>query len=328
MNFCTKLKLTVNDMESIAKIITENSKFSIVIHTNPDGDCIGSALALARCLRKLGKSADIYCDGEVPSRLSFLLCDDVISTCPDKKYDVCIAVDVAELSMMGALCDTAFTMCKTTCCLDHHGTNNGYCNFNYVEPKASAAGEVIYKLINTLGVKITPDIALPLYVAIASDTGSFRYSNTTPATHAIVSALMETGIDASAVMRRLFEVKTIEQLRLNAEVVSNLKFYENGKICVCIVDEKMLSKYNMSFTEADDIASIPRSIAGVEVGIYIKVKGENDCKVSLRSNEYVDVSAIAKSLGGGGHIRAAGLTVKKGPLETEEIIVELVKKVI
>ncbi len=315
-------------MESIAKIITENSSFSLVIHTNPDGDCIGSAVALAKTLRELGKTADIYCDGEVPTRLSFLAGDDVIATCSKEDYDVCIAVDVAELSMMGALKDTVFTMCKTTCCLDHHGTNSGYCDFNYVDPKASAAGEVIYKLINKLGAKISPDIALPLYVAIASDTGSFRYSNTTSDTHAIVSALMETGIDVSSVMRRLFEVKTIEQLRLNAEVVSNLKFYEDGKICVCIVDEKMLSKYNMSFTEADDIASIPRSIAGVEVGIYVKVKGENECKVSLRSNDYVDVSAIAKSLGGGGHIRAAGLTVEKGPLETEKIVVELVKKVI
>ena len=167
-----------------------------------------------------------------------------------------------------------------------------------------------------------------LYSAIASDTGSFKYSNTTFRTHMVASKLLKVKFDAPMIMRKLFDTKTISQQRLNAEVISKLKFYFDGKVCVAVVDEDMLSRYELAFGEADDIAVLPKSIEGVEVGVYIKVKGENDCKISLRSNDYVDVAQLAKTYGGGGHIRAAGVSIKKSPDEALNMILELVEKVI
>lgn len=315
-------------MKTIAKLLKDNHSIAIAVHVNPDCDCIGSAVALLKTLRAMDKKVYIYCESQIPKRLSFLMSDDYVA-CDDETYDVCLAVDVAEPFLMGKVKENIFDKAKITCCLDHHATNKGYAKYNYVDSKAAAAGEIVFSFIKDyLGENVTDDVAASLYAAIASDTGSFRYSNTTGHTHAVISELMGYNIDAPGIMRILFERKTEEQLRLNSEVVSGLKFYNEGKVCVAVVDRKLLSKYQMAFDEADDIASLPRSIVGVEVGVYIKVKGDRECKVSLRSNEYVDVSAVAKSLGGGGHMRAAGVTVYESEKETEKIILSAIEKVI
>ncbi len=315
-------------MKSIASLLCKNDSIAIAVHVNPDCDCIGSAVALLKALRTMGKKAYIFCDSQVPKRLSFLV-EDGYMTLSDEQYDVCLSVDVAEPFLMGSVKEKIFDKAKITCCLDHHATNNGYAQYNYIDSKAAAAGEIIYSFIKDyLKAPLTDDIAASLYAAIASDTGSFRYSNTTERTHTVASKLIKYNIDAPGIMRILFEQKTAEQLRLNAEVVSGLRFYNDGKVCVAVVDHELLSKYQLAFDEADDIASLPRSIVGVEVGVYIKVKGDSECKVSLRSNEYVDVSAIAKSLGGGGHIRAAGVTVYQSADETERTILSEIEKVI
>lgn len=316
------------NMKKIASIIKRSHSIAIVVHLNPDADCIGSATALLEALRSMGKKADIFCDGDVPNRLSFLVEEGYIST-QYAPYDVCVAVDVAEKSMMGDMEDKVYNISSRKCCIDHHATNKGYTDCNYVDANAAATGEIMYYFIkDCLKTEITESIAMRLYAAIASDTGSFKYSNTTPRTHKTASEIMSVGFDAPRVMRILFEQKTAQQLKLNAEVTSKLRFYMEDRVCIAVVDEQMLSKYSLAFGEADDIATIPRSIVGVEVGVYIKVKGENECKVSLRSNEYVDVSAIAKSLGGGGHVRAAGVTINDSIENTEKIILDLIKKVI
>ncbi len=314
-------------MRKIARLIKKNESIALVVHVNPDADCIGSACALLIALRSMGKKVHIFCDSNVPNRLSFLAEEDFFASCGN--YDVCLTIDVAEKGMMGAMENEIYNRAPVKCCIDHHFTNKGYADYNYIDYKASAAGEIVYQFIKKfLKQEITPDIAMRLYAAIASDTGSFRYSNTTPRTHEIASCLLNTGFDASRVMSTLFERKTSEQLKLNAEVTSNLEFYMENKVCVAVVDEKMLEKYSLAFGEADDIASIPRSIVGVEVGVYIKVKGEKECKVSLRSNEYVDVAQIAKQLGGGGHIRAAGVAVNETREDTKRLILDLIQKVI
>lgn len=315
-------------MKKIADIIQKSDSVALVIHVNPDADCVGTATALVIALRSMGKKADVFCQDPIPGRLSFLVEEGFMCTSKEK-YDVCLCIDVAEEYMMGNVKQDIYDLSDTRCCIDHHSTNKGYADCNYIDAKASAVGEIVYTFIKDfLSLEVTGDMAMRLYAAIASDTGSFRYSNTTSRTHLIAGELMQKDFDAPRVMRILFESKTEAQLRLNAEVIEGLRFYENGKICVAVVDENLLNKYELAFGEADDIASIPRSIVGVEVGVYIKVKGDKLCKASLRSNEYVDVAAIAKALGGGGHIRAAGVTVEENAQRTEEILLELIKKVI
>lgn len=316
-------------MKKIASVLLDAKKIALIIHVNPDSDCVGSAAALALTLRNMGKKADIFCDSDIPNRLSFLVKDKELFGPLDSVYDVCLCVDVAENYMMGKYYGSLFKRTGITCCIDHHGTNSGYAEYNYIDPEASAAGEILYFFIKDyLGQPLTFDSAACLYAAIAGDTGSFRYSNTTCRTHRVAGELIGYGIDNAKIMRLMFEQKTAEQLKLNAEVISGLEFFENGKICVATVDEAMLCKYGINFGEADDIASIPRQITGVEVGVYIKVKGDSDCKLSLRSNEYVDVAEIAKNLGGGGHIRAAGVTLNMTKDDAKRTVLEEIKKVI
>lgn len=316
-------------MNKIASVLKKSKSIAIVTHVNPDSDCIGSGVALALALRNIGKKADVFCDSDIPARLSFLVTDEDIIKKQEEKYEVCLAVDVAESGMMGRYFESLFQNAEITCCIDHHGTNKGYADFNYIDSFAGAAGEIVYSFIkDELSIPITVDIATCLYAAIAGDTGSFRYSNTTVNTHKIVGELIDKGIDSARIMRLMFEQKTLEQLRLNAEVISNLEFFEDGKICVATVDEEMLTRIGINFGELDDIASIPRQIVGVEVGVYIKIKGEQECKVSLRSNEYADVAEIAKNLGGGGHVRAAGVTLNMTKEKAKACIVEEIKKVI
>ena len=309
------------EITQIANVIKENETIALAVHKNPDSDCIGSASALLLALRSLGKKVHIFVDGNLPARISFLTEEDYFLAEP-MEFDVCIAVDVASLPLMGCVKEQVYDKAKIKCCIDHHETNHGYADYNYVDGKAAAAGELMYFFIKDyLGVEVTSEIALRLYAAIASDTGSFQYSNTTVQTHVIASELMKVGIDAPMVMRTLFERKTREQLQLRAEVTNNLRFYADGKICVALVDEKILSKYSMAFEEADDLAGLPRSIIGVEVGAYIKVKAEKECKISLRSNEYVDVASLAKTFGGGGHLRAAGCTLQNTSVKKAKCVI-------
>lgn len=316
------------DILKIANVLKENNNIAIVIHVNPDSDCLGSGSALYMALKSMGKNVNLLVDSPVPNRLSFYA-DESFFGNPEDEHDVCVAVDVAAPYMMGSMKEKVFDKAKIKCCIDHHETNMGYAEYNYVDGSAAAAGELMYFFIKDyLGVEVTPEIAYRLYGAIAADTGSFQYSNTTPRTHIIASELMAKGIDTAGLMRVLFERKTKEQLMLKAEVTQNLRFYADGKICVAEVDKKLLDKYNTAFEEADDLAGLPRSIVGVEAGVYLKVKGENEVKASLRSNEYVNVSEVAASLGGGGHMRAAGVTINSSAREAEKIIVEALEKML
>ncbi len=314
------------DIAKIADIIKNNDNFAIAIHVNPDGDCLGSSSALVSALRNMGKTARIVLDGTVPERLEFVTHPDYFGN-PDDSYDVCIAVDVASDYMMGDIYKRVFEKSNITCCIDHHGTNGGYADYNHVDADASAAGEIVYEFIRDyLGCDITAEIASMLYTAIASDTGGFRYSNTTPRTHIIASELICRGVDSAEITRKLFEEKTISQLRLRADAINGMQFYADSKICVVTVDRAMLSKYNMTFEQADDLASLPGSVRGVEVGVYVKVRSDNEVKMSLRSKRYVDVSRIAATFGGGGHLHAAGVTMHMNVKEAEErIISEIVK---
>lgn len=311
----------------IAEIIRKSDNFAVAVHVNPDGDCLGSASALLLAIRSMGKRAHIVLDGNVPERFKFLIGDDFIGSC-DESYDVCIAVDVAAMYMMGGVKKSVFDRTEVTCCLDHHGTNSGYADYNYIAASASAAGEVVYEIISAhLGCGLSDEIAARIYAAIASDTGSFKYSNTTPRTHAIAAELLKFNIDAPKIMRNIFERVTLAQLRLKGELVSGLRFYMNNRVCVGVLDGAMLERNGLTFDQTDDLASLPRSLEGVEVGVLMKEKSSGEVKVSLRSNDYVDVAKIAESLGGGGHVRAAGVTLKTSLPEAERIVIKELEKV-
>ncbi len=316
------------ELKSIADVIRKNNNFVLIPHKNPDGDCLGSVMALARTIKKMGKNAKIALPGPVPQRLEFLW-DNTFLLADGEAFDVCITVDVAATYMIDGLKEEIFDKATITCAIDHHGTNNGFADFDYIDGTASAAGEIIYELIYD-ELKSDADIITDecIFSAIASDTGGFQYSNTTSKTHIIASKLLESGLDNSKIMRNLFEKKQLSSLKFMNEIIQNMEFYYSGKLCMVVIDEETLKKHGLNFSDADEYSSLPRSIYGVEVGAILKVYGQNETKVSLRSNEYVDVSKLAKDLGGGGHIRASGVTLSVNTDEAKEIIINKIGEVI
>ena len=309
----------MNNLSEIATELLKKDNFIIIPHKNPDGDCLGSSAALALALRDIGKTAYISLPNNIGERLQFLW-DDSYKTPEDFVCDVCIAVDVAADYMMDQLKDEIFDKAPFTVCLDHHGTNSGIAHMNFIDANASAAGEVIYRLLLEMKCSISKKIATALYSAIASDTGSFRYSNTTSDTHKIAARLVDTGIDSANIMRILFETKTMEQTKIMSDIIDNMEFYFDNKVCITYCNEDMLKKYNLTFDDVDEYATLPRTIKGVEVGIFLKDRGDSEIKASLRSNEYIDVSKIASSLGGGGHIRASGVKIKSDLKSAKQIL--------
>ncbi len=311
-------------IDKIADFILNNDNYVIIPHRNPDGDCLGSAVGLVYGLRGIGKTAYVSLPNSFDDRLDFLW-DDTLDTPPDFVCDVCIAVDVASTYMMAQLEDEIFNKAPRTVCLDHHGTNTGFAQLNFVDAKAAACGEVVYRLLMSMGCKLDNRVASALYVAIASDTGSFRYSNTTGETHRIAGKLVDSGIDAAGIMRHLFETKQRKELEAMAGIISNMEYHFDGRVCLTYADDALLEKYGVTFEGIDEYVSVPRTVEGVEVGVFFKCYSDRETKVSLRSNDYVNVADIAASLGGGGHIRAAGVTICDCLDSAKKIVLEKIK---
>jgi len=302
--------IVMNTVTEIADFIKENDNFVIIPHRRPDGDCLGSSSALLLSLRQLGKNARIALPSEVPGRLAFMWDESFEEgTFP---ADNVIAVDVADPHMMLDLYDEYFCNAKKTLCIDHHGTNCGYADLNCIKANAAAAGEIVYGVITAMGTKLNREIAEKLFVSIADDTGGFQYSNTTSETHGIISKLYTYGVESDDIMKKLFATHTMAEMELLKFVTKRLEYYFGGKVCTSYVDSEALEKSGAEMSQADAWIGLTRSAEGVEVGVMFKVADENEIRVSLRSNRYVDVSAVAQKFGGGGHVRAAGVTFYEG----------------
>ena len=312
------------------QVFLDNDTFAVVSHVNPDGDAIGSSLALSEALKSMGKKVHMFTDGSIPIHIRFLWDDSFIPDKPLEEYDVFVALDSGSKDRFSSF-DNLFDTAKTTLCIDHHVTNTfNYADINYVEGDASSTGEIMYELIkNVLEIPMTKRIAEYLYCAIATDCGTFKYSCTSAKTHRVVAELMEAGIDVNYLSNYLFDYKTINQIKLYSEGANNLRLYEDGKIALTFVDYKFLDEIGVTFDDADYLVTMPRTVLGCEVGVYLKVKNDNEIKVSYRSNDYVDVSVLAMELGGGGHKKAAGATViNKSLEETITMVVEGIRRVL
>lgn len=313
-------------MQKIAEFIRNNDNFILIPHKNPDGDCLGSVTALLYGLRELGKTAYISLPTEPSERLGYLW-DESMRTPDGFSFDACITVDVAALYMIDYLKESVFDKAPRTACIDHHGTNTGFADVNYIDPSSAACGEIVYALLKDfLNVSMTKSVCESLYSAIASDTGCFRYSNTTKKTHLIAAELIDAGIDSAKIIRDLFETKKIESLKISVDLIENMEFFFDSKVCIISADTELLEKYNMNFDMIEEYASLPRSVEGVEVGAFLKIKSDEEVKISLRSNEYVDVSLVAAALGGGGHKRASGITVNGDREKAKELLLNELKK--
>lgn len=282
----------------------------IVIHTRPDGDTIGSAAALCALYRGFGIDACYASDDEIPDRLRFLIRD--VPRLTDLSERVPIAIDVASPTQLGALREPLCDGEAVALMIDHHAVGEPFAD-HFILPTASSAAEVLYRIIRVLLDdgrlnRLTEPIAAPLYAAISSDTGCFRFSNASPTTLRIAAELVECGVDAAEINRLLFDSKTAEQIRAEGIVAASLIRVPDLPITYAVIDRARRVEAGLSPWDFDTAIDIVRSLADTEVAFVVKENDKGEYKASLRSTGR-DVAAVAAAFGGGGHTRAAGCAV-------------------
>lgn len=301
-----------------AEILKTGDEFTLYCHASPDGDTVGSATALAVALTKLGKAAHIFICDKLPQKLEFIGAGRFMTAEP---HGLNVTVDIASRNMLGEYKETLPSLFDLS--IDHHAVNTIECRERLLRADYIACGEIIYEVIKELGISIDAEIALPLYTAISSDSGCFKYPATRPETHLAAAELLSTGIDFALINRRLFEQNTLTQIELEKAAYNALKFYLGGKLAVVELDPEVINSLGAAESDMDNLHQIPRRIKGVEVSALVRVKN-GEKKISLRSNDYFDVAKFAaENFGGGGHLHAAGCRV---PLETQDVGALLAQK--
>jgi bifunctional oligoribonuclease and PAP phosphatase NrnA len=299
-------------LNNVISVLKESKKTVILPHISVDGDCLGSALALCMILEKAGKKVSIYIEEDIPYIYKFLPGIEMINNYnKDEKIDksaTVIAVDTGDIGRLGKRAKI-FKNARITVNIDHHGTNTNYAVHNLVKADYAAAGEIIYEIAKVFETDIKNDISVCLYVAISTDTGGFRYGNTTPKTHLIASELLNNGIDVAGISRRVFETISAVKAKLISVAINSLEYFENGRVAYIYISNKVLKKSGALEEDCDGIVNIGRNIRGVEVSVMLR-EWNGGIKCNLRSNTYVDVSEIATVFSGGGHAKAAGFTIK------------------
>ena len=300
------------DVAKAAELLNAADNILILTHRNPDGDTLGSGFALMHALRSTGKKAKVLCCDEIPKKYSYMFGEKQ----EDFSAEYTVAVDVADIKLLGNGLSREFES-KIDLCIDHHGSNTEYAD-NLLLRSCAATCEVVYDLVNALGVEITPIIADCLYTGLSTDTGCFLFSNVTPETHIIAADLIKKGADYVNINKVMFETKSIGYFKLEELALNTIKTYFGGKCAVMSITQKMLSESGTDESDCDGIAGIPRKIDGVLVGVTVRERNDGSYKVSLRSHEPVDSAKICKLMGGGGHARAAGCELNPDALEAEK----------
>jgi phosphoesterase RecJ-like protein len=297
----------------IAEALKGCSSVLISAHKNPDGDALGSQLGLMLALDKMGKSVFVHNLDPVPEIYRFLPHTDRIRVGKpvQGRYDAFIVVD-ADPPRTGLF--EATYPAGVLINIDHHITNPRDWPLTWVDTAASATGEMIFKLIQELGVTIDREIALCLYASIFTDTGSFRYSNTTPESLRIAATLIELGADSWLVTENVYESFSFPRLKLLGTVMANMERNGNGRTAWVVVTDELYRQTGTTAEDTDNFVNFVRSAKGVEVAILFRQTGREQYKISMRSKGRVDLSGLAQSLGGGGHKNAAG-SVLDGSIE-------------
>lgn len=292
------------DGDQAARELLARDDILILTHQGPDGDTLGCAYALWRALTALGKRARVECPDPLPERFSYLHQD---CEAPAFQPAYIMTVDVADTQLLGDLAERYAG--QIALCIDHHSSNIGYAEKTFLRP-AAAACELIYEVLKKLSAPITKQIADCLYTGIATDSGCFKYSNTTADTHRTAAALFEAGADYEQINRYLFDTKSKSRVAIEQQVLSTMEYFFEGRMAVILITQAMLESTKADESELDGVSSLPRMIEGVEIGVTFREKAEGGFKVSVRTTSTADASAICGKFGGGGHQRAAGCRIE------------------
>ena len=294
-------------LDNILEEIKKADKIAIVVHENPDGDAIGSALAMKLALKQLEKEADVIIP-EFPKVFEFLPgADKIIKESEVEKYDLAISLDCASTKLLNG-CAKYFDDAGTRVLIDHHSSNTMYADFNYVDQDAPACAQLLLVVFSYFGITVTKDIGTCILTGIITDTGGFRYDGVTAETFRFVSELCEKGVKVSKVYQQVFASKTRAKFELHRIALNRLEFLYDDKVAFTYVtkeDEALVGASNGDY----EIVENGRDVENVEVSVFLR-ETDKGIKVSLRSKNYVNVSQVAMMFGGGGHIRAAGCTIQ------------------
>lgn len=309
----------VIDKKECIRLLKSHDEFIVLSHEHPDGDTLGCAFALCEILKIMGKKRAFSCCDEIPKDFYYL----TEQFCPD---EVCkpfiIAVDVADEKLLGGLQEKYAG--KIDLCIDHHLSNTYYAQNVLVEDRAAAC-EIIYELTVELGIEPNEYVRESLYTGISTDTGCFRYQNTTPTTFRIVADLMEKGVDSKKINKLMFETKTKSSLELELLARKTLEYHFDGRCALITVTQEMYAQSGSGEHECYTITALPRQIEGVLVGAVLKQQKDGTYSVSVRTEGEIDASAICKQMGGGGHKGAAGAGFECSYDEGKARLLEIIK---
>ncbi len=316
-----KKKTMINVPKKLVYEIEKVPELALFSHVSPDGDCLGSMLALGLALESLGKKVSYYNAGPFQPNLTFLPgVDRVKQSIPSNLPDTLVFIDCAEAERVDGITKELFAD-KVVINIDHHVSNDFFGNINWVNSEAAATGEMVYGLIKVLRVTISKEIAINLYTAIITDTGRFSFSNTTAKSFKIAADLVKTGINLVEINNILFELKTLAQTRLLHKALSNLELLQGGKMAVIVLSQKDFMETGAEENLSEGLVNYARNIENVEAAALLKEINNNEIKVSFRSNTWLDVNQIAAQFGGGGHIRASGCTIDLSLAEAKRVVV-------
>lgn len=309
------------DVSQTARLLSSADNILILTHKNPDGDTLGSGFALWLALDSLGKKARVANEDSFPQKYDYMYYPDSIFVNDGFRPKYVVAVDVAEVSMLGGL---THSYNHVNLGIDHHGTHVPFEENLINKADSGSCCEIIADIIDALGVTIDKDIAEALFTGVCSDTGCFRYPNTTSSTMLLGARLMECGADTKSINSLLFESKSRVKFQLELAAMESMRFFCNDAVAAIIITRKMMEGCLPS--DVEGIASIPTTIEGVEVGILLREMANGGYKVSLRTSEKVDAAVICEKFGGGGHLRAAGCELPgKGTEAINSLLVEIEK---
>ncbi len=312
----------------INKIIGEAKTVGIAGHIRPDGDCVGSCMALYNYLKLNRPDLEVRVFLEfVDNKFRLIKNTDKIETegFDGTRFDLFIALDTASMERLGKN-QAFFENAKRTVCIDHHKSNLGYADYNHIVPEASSASEVLFDLLDVN--LFNREIAEPMYMGIAHDSGVFRFQSTTAKTMMIAAKMIEFGVDFNTILEETFYGKSYNQLMITARIQSHATLCMDGKCIYGYCTSEMMEEYGVTINDLDAVVASIRNVDGVEVAMFIYQLEKNKYKASLRSKKYIDVSEIASLFGGGGHVRAAGFDVEGTLEQIIKDVLAQIKKVI
>lgn len=307
-------------------LLTRGHSFLLACHQRPDGDTLGSALALARVLRNMGKEVFVVCEDGVPINYRFIPDSETVITATDRSgFDVGVLVDCEGIKRVGSAED-ALLSSRVKACIDHHIPNGEFGEIRIIDPSASATAELVFELLVANGIKVDNAVATQLMTGIVADTGAFRFPNATPNTFRIASTLVAAGARPSEIAREIYESHSLPAMHLLGRALCSLTVHESGRIVWAQVTRKDMDELGATDADTEGIVNLVRWVKGPEVAILFRETRPDSIRISLRSDNSFDVERVARVFGGGGHRAAAGCTVEASLNEARELVIKEVLK--